>query len=81
MLGAFVDRVKDLLVGMGGIDEEPQASRRFLDGWIKDRLHIHARINHSPRQLQSVQRVAGDDGDDGCLATVAGVEASLLGFR
>ena len=80
MFGAFVDRIENLLVGMGRVDEKPQSSRRFLDCRVEDWLDVHTRINHSPRQLQCVQRVARNDWDDGRFATVAGIQASLLGF-
>ena len=57
--------------------EEAQPRGCFFHGGIQDRLHVDAALAQRLADLQAVQRVPQDGGDDGAAAGEPRVDAAL----
>ncbi len=55
----------DLLLGVFGCDEEPESRRAFRHRRVENRPRVDTVLEQRGRDLDTSQRVAQDDGNDG----------------
>src|SRR5207248_6819025 len=79
LLRQHLHGLADLLLGVRGGAEEPQAGGGLLHGGIEDGLDVDAAVPERVADREGVQRVPQDGGDQRALLREARVDPLLLG--